>query len=53
MISGSQWENENTTAFVISEDEALQAILKSGNDDLLQDFSPKEREKLDSQEVER
>ncbi len=38
LIHGTQWQGEKDYAEVISKDEALQEILKSGNEELLDKF---------------
>ena len=46
LIHGTQWQGERDTAELVTAEEALQAILKSGHDDLLETKKFKDLEKL-------
>ena len=46
IIHGTQWQGEKDSAEVVSPEEALQAILKSGHDDLLNTKKFKDLKKL-------
>ena len=37
LIHGTEWEGEENTAEVVSAEDALQAVLSSGNDELLEE----------------
>jgi hypothetical protein len=45
LIHGSQWQNESDWAEVIDENEAIQQVLKSGDEDLLDNLGLKEKAK--------
>ena len=52
LIHGTDWQGERDSAEIISDDEALQAILQADNDVLLQEYFPEKAAELDSQEEE-
>ena len=45
LIHGTQWQGEQDTAEIVSEDDAIQAILHSKNDDLLVEYGLEEQAK--------
>jgi len=40
LIYGTQWQGERSSAEIVSDEEALQEVLKSGNNNLLQKYFP-------------
>lgn len=50
LVHGTQWEGERPYAEIISEDQALQEILKADNDELLAKYFPDMAQKLSDME---
>lgn len=46
IINGTQWQGEKDTAYIVTDEEALQEILKSGNSELLETKKFKNLKKL-------
>jgi len=51
LIHGTQWEKERDWAEVISDERALQEILKAGNNELLSKYFPKKIKECDNIEA--
>ena len=52
LIFGTRWEKERDSARVVSDEEALQAILKARNDELLTKYFPGKARELEEEEEE-
>jgi hypothetical protein len=51
LIHGTQWQGEQDTAEVVTAEEALQAILSSGNEELLEEARFSELKKLNDESM--
>ena len=48
LIYGTQWEGERSEGEVVSDKEALDAILRAENEELLEKYFPEEKRKIEN-----
>lgn len=52
IINGTDWQGQRDTAHIASKSDALAAVIRSGNEELMQKYFAAEVKKLDEQEEE-
>lgn len=52
IINGTDWQGQRDTAHIASKEDALAAVIRSGNEELMQKYFAAEVKKLDEQEEE-